>query len=100
MNRKTQLISAVGGLALVALLAWAFAPRPLAVEVARATRGSYEQAIAEAAFGLIGVGGGTDQGDGGGRCRLAGQQGKRLHGVTSPAGSRAVTVLFDIPLGG
>lgn len=47
MNRKTQLISAAGALALVALLAWAFAPRPLAVEVARATSGPYEQAIAE-----------------------------------------------------
>jgi HlyD family secretion protein len=47
MNRKTRLISAAAGLALVALVVWAFAPRPLAVEVARVTRGPYEQAIVE-----------------------------------------------------
>lgn len=47
MNRKTQLMSSAAGVALVALLAWAFAPRPLAVEVSRATTGPYEQAIAE-----------------------------------------------------
>ena len=47
MNHRAQLISAAAGLTLVALLGWAFAPRPLAVEVARATTGPYEQAIAE-----------------------------------------------------
>lgn len=47
MIRKTRWMTAAAGAALVALLAWAFAPRPLAVEVARATTGPYEQAIAE-----------------------------------------------------
>jgi HlyD family secretion protein len=47
MKRKTQLIAGVAGVALLALLAWAFAPRPLAVEVARVTSGPYEQAIVE-----------------------------------------------------
>ncbi len=47
MNRSMLWAGGAGGLALVALLAWAFAPRPVAVELAQVTTGPYEQAIAE-----------------------------------------------------
>ncbi|MBI5256007.1 MAG: HlyD family efflux transporter periplasmic adaptor subunit [Burkholderiales bacterium] len=47
MNRKTLLIVGGASVAALALLAWAFAPRPLAVEVARASAGPYEQSIVE-----------------------------------------------------
>lgn len=47
MNRRNQVLVAGASLAVLALLAWAFAPRPLPVEVARAERGPYEQAIVE-----------------------------------------------------
>jgi len=47
MKRSTMITSAAAGAAALALLAWAFAPRPLAVEVARASTGRYEQAITE-----------------------------------------------------
>ncbi|MBI3157939.1 MAG: efflux transporter periplasmic adaptor subunit, partial [Burkholderiales bacterium] len=47
MKRKTLIVSLAGGAALVALLAWAFAPRPVAVETARADRGLFETTIDE-----------------------------------------------------
>lgn len=47
MNRKTLLISLGAGAALVALLAWAFAPRPVEVEVAEATVGRFEATVDE-----------------------------------------------------
>lgn len=48
MKRSRKLIAgAVGLLALAALLVWAFAPRPVQVETAVATFGSFESAISE-----------------------------------------------------
>lgn len=47
MRRKTMMLSAAAALALAALLAWAFAPRPIEVEVAEATVGPFETTIAE-----------------------------------------------------
>ena len=47
MTRKTLWSVGLGGVALLALLVWAFAPRPVPVELARATLGAYEQSIAE-----------------------------------------------------
>ena len=47
MNRKTWLWSAGTGLALLAVLGWAFAPRPVDVEVATATTGPFETTINE-----------------------------------------------------
>ncbi|MDO9284334.1 MAG: efflux transporter periplasmic adaptor subunit, partial [Aquabacterium sp.] len=47
MKRNTLITTALGAVAVVALLAWAFAPRPLAVEVATVATGRYEQAIVE-----------------------------------------------------
>lgn len=47
MTRKTWWFAGLGGVALAALLVWAFAPRPVQVELARATVGLYEQSIAE-----------------------------------------------------
>lgn len=47
MKRNTLITTALGAIAVVALLAWAFAPRPLAVEVATVATGRYEQAIVE-----------------------------------------------------
>lgn len=47
MTRNTRITIAVAGLATLALLAWAFAPRPLAVEVATVALGRYEQAVVE-----------------------------------------------------
>ncbi len=47
MNRKTLLWSVAGGAAFIALLAWAFAPRPLVVDVATATLGPFETSIDE-----------------------------------------------------
>lgn len=47
MQRRTMVMAAAGGAALVALLAWAFAPRPLEVEVAAASTGPFETAIVE-----------------------------------------------------
>lgn len=46
MKRNT-LLMAIAGAGLAALLAWAFAPRPVAVEVASASVGPYEQSIVE-----------------------------------------------------
>ena len=46
-SRKTLWISISAGVAVSAALLWAFAPRPLAVEVARASMGPYEQAVLE-----------------------------------------------------
>lgn len=47
MNRRNRIVVAASALAVLGLLAWAFAPRPLQVELARAERGPYEQAIVE-----------------------------------------------------
>lgn len=47
MKRNTRITIAVAGLATLGLLAWAFAPRPLAVEVATVALGPYEQAVVE-----------------------------------------------------
>ena len=47
MKRNTLAMAALAGVALTGLLAWAFAPRPMAVEVATATIGPYEQSIVE-----------------------------------------------------
>ena len=47
MNRRTMLIGGVAVAALVALLAWAFPPRPVEVEVAEATMGPFETTVDE-----------------------------------------------------
>lgn len=47
MKRRTRIALAAGGVALAALLAWAFAPRPLQVETAQATTGPFETTIDE-----------------------------------------------------
>ena len=47
MQRKTLLISLIAGAALAGLLAWAFAPRPIAVEIAQADVGVFETSIDE-----------------------------------------------------
>ena len=47
MNRKTIVISGTAAAALLALLAWAFAPRPVAVEVAEARTGPFETTVDE-----------------------------------------------------
>jgi HlyD family secretion protein len=47
MQRRTLITTTVAGLALAALLAWAFAPRPLAVETERATLGPFELTLQE-----------------------------------------------------
>jgi HlyD family secretion protein len=47
MERKTLLIALGGGVALAALLAWAFAPRPVEVELATATVGRFETSVDE-----------------------------------------------------
>ncbi|MGZ5271216.1 MAG: efflux RND transporter periplasmic adaptor subunit [Ramlibacter sp.] len=47
MQRRTMLAWGVAAAAAVAALAWAFAPRPLEVEVARVERGLFEAAIEE-----------------------------------------------------
>lgn len=47
MKRNTLAVMVGAGMVLAGLLAWAFAPRPIAVEVATASVGPYEQSIAE-----------------------------------------------------
>lgn len=47
MNRRTMFIGGAAVVALAALLAWAFAPRPVEVEVAQATQGPFETTIDE-----------------------------------------------------
>jgi len=47
MNKRTVVGVAVAGVATLALLVWAFAPRPLEVEVAQATPGPFETTIDE-----------------------------------------------------
>lgn len=47
MKTKTKILGGVAVLASAALLAWAFAPRPLAVEVARVDRGPFETTVDE-----------------------------------------------------
>lgn len=46
-NRKTWIWGAAGGVLLVALLGWAFAPRPVEVETATATLGPFETTLDE-----------------------------------------------------
>lgn len=45
--KKTWIVLVAGGIATAALLAWAFAPRPLEVEVASVTEGPFETSIEE-----------------------------------------------------
>jgi HlyD family secretion protein len=47
MQRKTLILTGAATAAMLALLAWAFAPRPVEVEVASADRGPFETVIAE-----------------------------------------------------
>lgn len=47
MNKKTLLITVATGVAALSAFAWAFAPRPVEVEVARATRGNFQSTIEE-----------------------------------------------------
>ena len=47
MKRRTMIVTALAGAALLALLAWAFEPSPVAVELAAVSLGRYEQAIVE-----------------------------------------------------
>lgn len=47
MKKKTLLLLAAGGAVAAALLAWAFAPKPVAVETAVVSSGRYEQGIEE-----------------------------------------------------
>ena len=47
MTPRTRIAAVLAGAAALAGLAWAFAPRPLAVEVAQAATGRYEQTIVE-----------------------------------------------------
>lgn len=47
MKTKPLIATLAGGAVLVALLAWAFAPRPVAVETARTDRGLFETTIDE-----------------------------------------------------
>jgi HlyD family secretion protein len=47
MKRKTLILSVTAGLVVVALLGWAFAPRPVPVEVATASLGPFETTIDE-----------------------------------------------------
>ena len=47
MQTRSKIGLTVGAVVLVALLAWAFAPRPLDVEVAQATQGPFESAVSE-----------------------------------------------------
>jgi HlyD family secretion protein len=45
MNRKTKAFAAAAAVAVIALLGWAFAPRPVEVELAEATTGPFETTI-------------------------------------------------------
>jgi HlyD family secretion protein len=47
MQRRTLITTAAAALALAALLAWAFAPRPVPVETAQAAVGPFEQTLDE-----------------------------------------------------
>ncbi|HMY98251.1 MAG TPA: hypothetical protein PLU79_01250 [Burkholderiaceae bacterium] len=47
IQRKTLVLGSISALALAALLAWAFAPRPLEVEVAAVTQGPFETTVDE-----------------------------------------------------
>jgi HlyD family secretion protein len=47
MKKKTWIVLIAGGLATAALLGWAFAPRPLEVEVATVSEGPFETSIEE-----------------------------------------------------
>ncbi|WP_028996629.1 efflux RND transporter periplasmic adaptor subunit [Azohydromonas australica] len=47
MKRKTWAFAAVGAVLAVALLGWAFAPRPVPVETAAVTQGTFEAVIEE-----------------------------------------------------
>lgn len=47
MNKKSMILIGTAGVAVMALLAWAFAPRPVPVEVAQATTGLFETTVDE-----------------------------------------------------
>lgn len=47
MKRSTMITAGIGAIALAGLLAWAFAPRPLEVELATAVQGPFETSIGE-----------------------------------------------------
>ena len=47
MKRRTMIVTALAGAAMLALLTWAFAPSPGAVELAAVSLGRFEQAIVE-----------------------------------------------------
>lgn len=47
MQTRTRVLAAAAGVALVALLGWAFAPRPAEVELAQATVGPFETTVDE-----------------------------------------------------
>ena len=47
MKRRTMIVTALAGAAMLALLTWAFAPSPVAVELAAVSLGRFEQAIVE-----------------------------------------------------
>lgn len=47
MKRQTMIVAGAGALAALALLAWAFAPRPVEVEAAAVDRGPFETQVAE-----------------------------------------------------
>ena len=47
MKRRTMIVTALAGAAMLALLTWAFAPSPVAVELAAVSLGRFEQTIVE-----------------------------------------------------
>jgi HlyD family secretion protein len=47
MTRRNKILLAAGGVALVALTAWALRPRPVAVETAEVVRGAFEQTVSD-----------------------------------------------------
>jgi HlyD family secretion protein len=47
MKRKTWVVATLAGVALVAVLAWAFAPRPVEVELAPVEQGAFEITVDE-----------------------------------------------------
>src|SRR5436190_20183540 len=47
MKKRTWIYATVGVIAMLALVAWAFAPRPIEVELASATSGPFETTIDE-----------------------------------------------------
>jgi HlyD family secretion protein len=73
MRKKNQILLALAILAAAGLLAWAFAPRPVAVETAAVAQGRYEQSIEED-----------------GRTRL-----KERYTVSAPLAARVMRITLD-----